>query len=145
MSSIQSLAEGVVCGTLGVSRASLSDALKAAGEGKGSRVVGIDITLIIMLIDAIVAAVMRIMDNCPAPEAKVIAAVKKPTLIQRARAKATIADYCDVCGGWFWRRRAFQIAERVCRDAAAMSDDALATAIAEVRGGMFADATDAAE
>ena len=69
---------------------------KVAGAKPAEGEAALDFAAIIELVMSIVS---QIVDNCPASDAEVVKAVKKPNLVQRAKFRALVSRECNNC----WR------------------------------------------
>ena len=91
---------------------------------------GVDWTSLIELVMQIVSSLM---ENCSARDSKVVQAIKKPGLFQRARFKAQVHGHCQSCYTYRWRDQSGNIAEAMLKKAAEMSDAELAAVVFESR------------
>lgn len=132
MTVLQGFSEGVAAAVIGVPKKTVSD-----GIVSGKPVVGIDIIAIMALVEAIAAAISKIIDNCPQNEVAVREAIKSPTWWQRVRAQRIIRDHVDDCAGFRWRRQSSRVVEEVFVHAASSSDDVIDSAIDQVRNTSF--------
>lgn len=129
---LEDFSEGVTASVIGVPKEALKNGLVT-----GKPVAGIDIIAIMALIEAVMAAISKIIDNCPQNDAAVREAIKKPTLWQRVRGGRIIRDHVDDCSGFRWRRQSTRVVEQVFEQAAAASDDTIDKAIDQVRNSSF--------
>lgn len=129
---LEDFSEGVTASVIGVPK----DALKN-GIVTGKPVAGIDIISIMALIEAIMAAISGLMDNCPQNDVALREAIKKPTLWQRVRAGNYIRRRVEDCCGTRWGRRTSNVVSEVLAQAAASSDETIDQAIDQVRNSSF--------
>lgn len=129
---LEDFSEGVTAAVIGVSK---DDVRKGIVSGKP--IVGIDPFAIMALIEAIMAAISGLMDNCPQNDVALREAIKKPTLWQRVRAGNYIRQRVDNCCGTRWSRRSSDVVREVFSQAAEASDDTIDRAIDQVRNSSF--------
>lgn len=129
---LEDFSEGVTAAVIGVSKEDVRQ-----GIVSGKPIVGIDIISIMALIEAIMAAISGLIDNCPQNDVAVREAIKKPTLWQRVRAGNFIRRRVEDCCGTRWGRRTSDVVREVLSQAAAASDDTIDQAIDQVRNSSF--------
>ena len=129
---LEDFSEGVTASVIGVSKEDVRQ-----GIVSGKPIVGIDIISIMALIEAIMAAISGLIDNCPQNDVAVREAIKKPTLWQRVRAGNYIRRRVEDCCGTRWGRRTSNVVSEVLAQAAASSDETIDQAIDQVRNSSF--------
>jgi hypothetical protein len=70
----------------------------------------------LMIISMIMEAVMKFMEQCQQPKPSLLASVKNPTRLQKARFYNIVRDSFDDCRHVGWRRRAREFADTMMTD-----------------------------
>jgi hypothetical protein len=85
----------------------------AMGVPKSVVCAGVDAKAIewVIIVDMIMSILTQIMEQCQQSKAQVVASVKDPTRMQRARFFNVVKSNFDCCSGWGWRRKARDFAD----------------------------------
>jgi hypothetical protein len=86
-----------------------------------------------MIISMIMEAVMKFMEQCNQPKPTLLASIKNPNRLQKARFYNIVRDSFDDQRAWGWRRRAREFADTMMDELPPDSD--IEAIVAEVRGG----------
>ena len=87
----------------------------------------------LMIISMIMEAVMAFMEQCNQPQTAMLASIKNPTRLQKARFYNVVRDGFDDARYFGWRRRAREFAD--CMMDELPPDEDIVAIVAEVRGG----------
>lgn len=101
------------------------------GDPQGP-VVGIEIEVIIILIETITAMIIEIMNNCPANDDQVRKSIKRPGFMQRVRFRVLVMETCRQ-GEPRWRGEANRIASIMMAQAKAYPDDEIDAVVDQCR------------
>jgi len=86
-----------------------------------------------MIISMIMEAVMKFMEQCQQPQTAMLASIKNPNRLQKARFYNIVRDSFDDCRYIGWRRRAREFADTMMDELP--SDEDVEAIVTEVRGG----------
>jgi len=134
MKLLQAFAISVAASAIGASKKEVSDGIDDYDAGNPPRIIaGYSAIGWMELIEAVMAALSGIFDNCPQNNVELRESVKKPDRGQRILAKRQIRRECDDCFGWKWRRQSSRVVDEVFAQAAVASNDDIDAVIAEAR------------
>jgi len=134
MKLLQAFAISVAASSIGAQKKEVSDGIDDYDAGNPPRIIaGYSAIGWIALIEAIMAALSGIFENCPQNNVELRESVKKPSRSQKVRAIRDIRRECDDCFGWRWRRQSSRVVDEVFAQAAAASNDDIDAVIAEAR------------
>lgn len=134
MKLLQAFAISVAASAIGASKKEVSDGIDDYDAGNPPRIIsGYSAIGWAALIEAIMAAISGILDNCPQKNAELRASIRKPTRGQRVNTRREIRRNVDDCFGFGWRRQADRVVNEVLDQAASASDDEIDAVIAEAR------------
>ena len=129
---VQAYAENVVADLLGLAAEEVAGAV--ADPKSHASLAGIDIELIILLIEAVMSAVMEIIENCPANDQAIRMSIQSPSTLQRVLARRVVRAECRLCApGTRWLGMVGDISTAMLRQAAKAEEAAIDAAIDLVR------------
>ena len=138
-SPLQDFTVSVVAEVIGVDVPVLADAVARFESGQvsaGEQIVGIDIAMIIMLIETLMPMIMDLIDNCNANQDRVNAAIRNPGLFQRVRFRRLV-NRAVRNGEPRWRSESHEIGTIMLEKAAAATEEAVDAVINECRNAQF--------
>jgi len=125
---LQDFSELVAADVLGVSKTEVSAAVEAK-----SGLVRFDPISFLAFIEAIMAMISKLMENCPQNDADVRESVKRPNIRQRVAVRVAVQRDCECYGEAGWRRRGGVIARSLIHQGGQQSDETIDTIIADCR------------
>jgi len=132
MKILQDFAISVAAGAIGAQKKDVSDGIDDYDAGNPPRIIaGYSAIGWAALIEAIMAAISGIMENCPQNNVEIRESIKNPSRGQKVKADRKIRNSVGGCAGFRWRRQASRVVDEVFTQAKTMSDKELDAAIAE--------------
>lgn len=125
---LQDFAELVVSRVLGVTKTEVSGAVESQ-----SGLVGFDPISFLAFIEAIMAMISKLMENCPQHDVGVRDSVKRPNIRQRVAVRVAVQNDCQWYGEVGWRRRGGVIARALIELGGQQTDETIDVIVVDCR------------
>ena len=138
---LQDFVVDVVAEDIGTDIPSLAGAVQRYEEGtvgSGEELVGIDISMIIMLIETLMPMIMDMIDNCNANQTRVTRAIQNPGLFQRVSFRRQV-NRAIRNGEPRWRSESHELATIMMRKAAEATPESVGAVIDQCRNSQMGD------